>query len=93
MTAAADRNPSWDGLARRFAALPPEKRAAFLDALDARGIAFERLPIMPFADDAPDRLALGQRRLWFLWQLGPESHAYNLGSALGLDGLLDEAAL
>jgi amino acid adenylation domain-containing protein/non-ribosomal peptide synthase protein (TIGR01720 family) len=93
MTAAADRNPSWDGLARRFAALPPEKRAAFLDALDARGIAFERLPIMPFADDAPDRLALGQRRLWFLWQLEPESHAYNLGSALGLDGPLDEAAL
>ena len=93
MTAAADRNPSWDQLARRFAALPPEKRGAFLDALDARGIAFERLPIMPFADDAPDRLALGQRRLWFLWQLEPESHAYNLGSALGLDGLLDEAAL
>ena len=93
MTAAADRNPSWDQLARRFAALPPERRAAFLDALDARGIAFERLPIMPFADEAPDRLALGQRRLWFLWQLEPESHAYNLGSALGLDGRLDEAAL
>ena len=93
MTAAADRNPSWDQLARRFAALPPEKRAVFLDALDARGLAFERLPIMPFADAAPDRLALGQRRLWFLWQLEPESHAYNLGSALALDGPLDEAAL
>ncbi|WP_342149802.1 amino acid adenylation domain-containing protein [Methylorubrum sp. SB2] len=93
MSAAADRNPSWDGLARRFAALAPEKRAAFLDALDARGIAFERLPIMPFEGDAPDRLALGQRRLWFLWQLEPQSHAYNLGGALGLDGPLDEAAL
>ncbi|KQT57021.1 hypothetical protein ASG52_02790 [Methylobacterium sp. Leaf456] len=93
MSAAADRNPSWDGLARRFAALASEKRAAFLDALDARGIAFERLPIMPFADGAPERLALGQRRLWFLWQLDPQSHAYNLGGALSLDGPLDEAAL
>ncbi len=93
MSAAADRNPSWDQLARRFAALAPEKRAGFLDALDARGIAFERLPIMPFSDGAPDRLALGQRRLWFLWQLEPESHAYNLGGALALDGPLDEAAL
>ena len=90
---AADRNPSWDGLAQRFAALAPEKRAAFLDALDARGIAFERLPIMPLANGAPDRLALGQRRLWFLWQLEPQSHAYNLGGALGLDGPLDEVAL
>ncbi|MFD1355609.1 non-ribosomal peptide synthetase [Methylorubrum suomiense] len=93
MTGAPERNPSWDQLARRFAALPLEKRAGFLDALDARGIAFERLPIMPFADGAPDRLSLEQRRLWFLWQLEPESHAYNLGGALGLDGPLDETAL
>jgi amino acid adenylation domain-containing protein/non-ribosomal peptide synthase protein (TIGR01720 family) len=93
MTGAPERNPGWDQLARRFAALPPEKRAGFLDALHARGIAFERLPIMPFADGAPDRLSLEQRRLWFLWQLEPESHAYNLGGALGLDGPLDETAL
>ena len=93
MTAATDPARSWDDLSRRFAALPADRRAAFLAALDARGIAFDRLPILPFADDAPDRLALGQRRLWFLWQLEPESHAYNLGSALALDGPLDEAAL
>ncbi|SNB73378.1 non-ribosomal peptide synthase domain TIGR01720/amino acid adenylation domain-containing protein [Arboricoccus pini] len=86
-------NSDWQRLAQRFVALSPEQRPAFLAALEERGIPFDRLPITPFADGAPDRLAPAQRRLWFLWRLDPESHAYNLGGALRLEGTLDEAAL
>ena len=34
-----------------------------------------------------------QNRLWFLWQLDPQSAAYNIPGALRLRGSLDEAAL
>ncbi|BAN48812.1 non-ribosomal peptide synthase/polyketide synthase [Metapseudomonas resinovorans] len=34
-----------------------------------------------------------QNRLWFLWQLDPQSAAYNIPGALRLRGNLDEAAL
>ncbi|WP_342622820.1 non-ribosomal peptide synthetase [Pseudomonas alkylphenolica] len=37
--------------------------------------------------------SLGQNRLWLLWQLEPQSAAYNIPGALRLRGELDQAAL
>ncbi|MGY2168118.1 non-ribosomal peptide synthetase [Pseudomonas gingeri] len=42
-------------------------------------------------EDLPQSLA--QNRLWFLWQLDPDSSAYTIPGALRLRGELDEAAL
>jgi len=38
-------------------------------------------------------LSDGQKALWFLWQLEPESAAYNISSAVRIPGSLDVAAL
>ncbi|HEU4561526.1 MAG TPA: condensation domain-containing protein, partial [Longimicrobium sp.] len=44
-------------------------------------------------DEAPFPLAAGQRALWFLHRLAPESAAYNLAVAVGVRGPLDAAAV
>ena len=66
-------------LARRFIGLPLEKRQMFLAALHKEGVDFARFPI-PASIEAEDRQALSyaQQRMWFLWQLDPQSGAYNL---------------
>uniref|UniRef100_UPI003F5D7809 amino acid adenylation domain-containing protein n=1 Tax=Pseudomonas sp. LRF_L74 TaxID=3369422 RepID=UPI003F5D7809 len=43
--------------------------------------------------DQPLALSYAQQRLWFLWQLEPESSAYNMPTALRLKGSLDIEAL
>ncbi|MGW1541291.1 amino acid adenylation domain-containing protein [Streptomyces sp. NPDC002309] len=51
-------------------------------------------PVPRRADPAaPVRLSSAQERLWFLWQLRPDSDAYNTSVALRLNGPLDVAAL
>ncbi len=81
-------------LARRFIELPLEKRRLFLEGLREEGVDFSLLPI-PAAVATEDRDApsYAQRRMWFLWQLEPQSGAYNLPCAVRLRGALDEAAL
>ncbi len=81
-------------LARRFIELPLEKRRLFLEGLREEGVDFSLLPI-PAGVAAEDRDApsAAQRRMWFLWQLEPQSGAYNLPCAVRLRGALDEAAL
>ncbi|WP_339538562.1 non-ribosomal peptide synthetase [Pseudomonas sp. RA_15y_Pfl2_54] len=81
-------------LARRFIGLPLEKRQMFLAALQKEGVDFARFPI-PAGIEAEDRQALSyaQRRMWFLWQLDPQSGAYNLPGAVRLSGRLNVAAL
>ncbi len=81
-------------LARRFIGLPLEKRQMFLAALQKEGVDFARFPI-PAGIEAEDRQALSyaQRRMWFLWQLDPQSGAYNLPGAVRLRGRLNLAAL
>ncbi len=81
-------------LARRFIGLPLEKRQMFLQALQKEGIDFSRFPI-PASVEADDRQALSyaQQRMWFLWQLDPQSGAYNLPSAVRLTGRLNESAM
>ncbi|MFG6206639.1 non-ribosomal peptide synthetase [Pseudomonas retamae] len=81
-------------LARRFIGLPLEKRQMFLAALHKEGVDFARFPI-PAGIEAEDRQALSyaQRRMWFLWQLDPQSGAYNLPGAVRLSGRLNLLAL
>ncbi|WMN15882.1 amino acid adenylation domain-containing protein [Pseudomonas piscis] len=81
-------------LARRFIELPLEKRRLFLKALDKEGVDFSLLPI-PAEVAVPGRQALSyaQQRMWFLWQLDPQSAAYNLPNAVRLRGPLDRGLL
>ncbi|MGC5702151.1 non-ribosomal peptide synthetase [Pseudomonas sp. NFXW11] len=81
-------------LARRFIELPLEKRRLFLDGLRAENIDFSLFPI-PADVAVEDRheLSYAQRRMWFLWQLDPQSGAYNLPGAVRLKGELNRAAL
>ncbi|MHC8287881.1 amino acid adenylation domain-containing protein [Pseudomonas sp. XS1P51] len=81
-------------LARRFIGLPLEKRQMFLAALQKEGVDFARFPI-PAGVESEDRQALSyaQQRMWFLWQLDPQSGAYNLPGAVRLTGRLNLSAL
>jgi len=81
-------------LARRFIELPLEKRRLFLEGLRAEKIDFSLFPI-PAGVLVEDRQALSyaQQRMWFLWQLDPQSGAYNLPGAVRLTGPLHEVAL
>jgi amino acid adenylation domain-containing protein len=50
-------------------------------------------PLKPVARDGRLPLSFAQQRLWFLQQLEPESHFYNVHRALRLTGALNVAAL
>ncbi|AID85076.1 non-ribosomal peptide synthase/polyketide synthase [Pseudomonas aeruginosa] len=81
-------------LARRFIELPVEKRRVFLETLRGEGIDFSLFPIPAGVSSAErDRLSYAQQRMWFLWHLEPQSGAYNLPSAVRLNGPLDRQAL
>ena len=79
-------------IAERLGALPEERQLTFLRQLRKKGVSLERLPIgrQP-CERAP--LSPAQSRLWFLWQMEPESAAYNIPAAVRLRGVLDRAAL
>ncbi|NKI92316.1 non-ribosomal peptide synthetase [Rhizobacter sp. SG703] len=81
-------------IAERFTRLPADKRSAFVALLREQGIAFDRLPIVPWpATGEPDPMSPAQARQWFLWRLDPASTAYHIAGALRLRGRLDAAAL
>ncbi|HIE5306710.1 TPA: non-ribosomal peptide synthase/polyketide synthase [Pseudomonas aeruginosa] len=81
-------------LARRFIELPVEKRRVFLETLRGEGIDFSLFPIPAGVSSAErDRLSYAQQRMWFLWHLEPQSGAYNLPSAVRLNGPLDRQTL
>ncbi|MFM0609409.1 amino acid adenylation domain-containing protein [Paraburkholderia sediminicola] len=89
--------PQMQAISLRYAALPPERRAAFRRRVAAQHIDPAALPIVPIAqsaasgDDAP--LSFEQEHLWFLWKLQPDNPAYHMPGAIELDGELDAAAL
>ncbi|MEG1039170.1 MAG: amino acid adenylation domain-containing protein [Pseudomonas sp.] len=83
-----------DKLARRFIALPLEKRRVFLQALGREGVDFAMLPI-PAGVDSPQRAlpSYAQQRMGLLWLLDPQGGAYNLPGAVRLQGELSVEAL
>ncbi len=58
------------------------------------GIDFAQLPMTSCVGvDERDGLSYAQQRMWFLWQLDPQSAAYNLPMAVRLNGALQTEAL
>lgn len=81
-------------IATRFAGLPADKRREFLTKMQEQGVSFGQLPIPAAAEPQTTfELSYAQRRQWFLWQLDPQSSAYNIPAALRLRGPLNVAAL
>lgn len=81
-------------IAKRFITLPLDKRKLYLEKMSEEGVSVANLPI-PRVVDAFSRIPLSyaQERQWFLWQLEPDSAAYNIPTALRLRGELDVPAL
>ncbi len=91
------------GLEERLAALSPRKRALYEQLLQqkraqksGRGPKREseihdRIPRL--GPEEPHPLSFAQERMWFFYQLEPESPGYNVPSLLRLVGQLDAAAL
>ncbi|MDR7286094.1 amino acid adenylation domain-containing protein/non-ribosomal peptide synthase protein (TIGR01720 family) [Pseudomonas corrugata] len=78
----------------RFAGLPADKRREFLSRMQEQGVSFGQLPIPPAREPQNSfELSYAQQRQWFLWQLDPQSSAYNIPAALRLHGPLNVAAL
>ncbi|CAM3119454.1 non-ribosomal peptide synthetase [Pseudomonas floridensis] len=77
-------------LARRFVELPLEKRRLFLDGMRREDMDFSLFPI-PSCEGLAERdgLSYAQQRMWFLWQLDPDSAAYNLPMSVCLNGALE----
>jgi amino acid adenylation domain-containing protein len=82
-------------IAALFESPTPAELAARIEAerggAAEAGPPIERLPRPGLPTDLP--LSFAQERLWFLDQLQPGSAAYNIPSALSLEGTLDVAAL
>lgn len=84
-----------DQVQQRIAQLSPEKRELLMRTLRSRKEQ-EEAPAKIVARKREPNEALAsfaQQRLWFLWQLEPESAAYNMPGALRLRGPLDYDAL
>ncbi len=78
----------------RIAQLSPEKRELLMRTLRTRKAEEAPTKIMARKRESNEALAsFAQQRLWFLWQLEPESAAYNMPGALRLRGTLDYEAL
>ncbi|UVM20188.1 non-ribosomal peptide synthase/polyketide synthase [Pseudomonas wadenswilerensis] len=75
-------------------ALSAKERKALAIMLKEKGInLFAVAPIFKREAGAPLLLSYAQQRQWFLWQLEPQSAAYNIPAALRLRGALDLPAL
>ncbi|MCA2230006.1 non-ribosomal peptide synthetase [Nonomuraea aurantiaca] len=76
----------------RLSALDPRQRAELERKLHARRAARTAVTDRGGEDDAVP-LSPGQRRMWFLDQLGPDFPAYTIVAGWRVDGTLDRTAL
>ena len=77
-----------------IAPLSPEKRKLLLLMLKEQGVSAVQQPTIPRRkDDEPLPLSFAQQRLWFFDQLEPGNAAYNIATAVRLQGSLNIAAL
>ena len=67
--------------------------AAAIDRAVAEGEGRQIPSLLPVPRTGPMPLSFAQQRLWFLWQLAPDSPMYNISIALRITGVLEEAAL
>ena len=83
-----------DALEQRIAGLTPERRAVFVQLLGEEG---RRIRRSRSADrthgEAVFPLSFAQERLWFLYQLAPESPVYNIHAPLPLGFAADARVL
>ncbi|MDF0668419.1 MAG: amino acid adenylation domain-containing protein [Nitrospira sp.] len=70
-----------------------EEFAAAVDGSVAAAEGRQLPPLVPAPRIESMPLSFAQQRLWFLWQLAPDSPMYNVPVALRITGALDEAAL
>ncbi|MDR9753993.1 non-ribosomal peptide synthetase [Pseudomonas sp. SZMC_28357] len=59
--------------------------------IQASGQINQQPPIARVDRDQPVPLSYSQQRMWFLWQMEPDSPAYNVGGMARLRGVLDVA--
>ncbi len=83
-------------LSKRLASMTPAQLAVIKQRLGEKNRERGGAELIPrraeqFSAQAP--LFFSQERLWFLYQLEPESYAFNISKAVRLSGLLDVAAL
>src|SRR5689334_19265737 len=79
-------------VARRLRNLSPEKRALLETKLREHNRNLTP-PLGKRTDAGVHPLSFAQERLWFLWQLEPDSPAYNRPTFLRLTGTINLSAL
>ncbi|MCQ3026240.1 amino acid adenylation domain-containing protein [Pseudomonas tremae] len=81
-------------IAQRFTGLPVEQRRQILAKMHETGQSFKLLPIAVTRHEvARIPLSYAQQRMLFLWQMEPDTAAYNVPMAVRLNGPLDRQAL
>lgn len=84
MTAKADKF----ALAKRFLQLGEQEQSKFIALLEAKGLKFEKLPLVSGEKNVLAPLSPAQQRLWDTYQLDAGNSAYHMGGAFQVNGPL-----
>jgi len=84
----AQQKPKIDkfALAKRFLNLGEQEQAKFIALLDAKGMSFEKLPIVAAEEVRDVSLSPAQKRLWDIYQLDAGNSAYHISGGFELTG-------